>query len=69
VGLLLFIGALWVVSVSVFLGAWNDYLWSLMVLRCAEMFTCPVGLATLVGLYKIEYGMIRLVRSRPPCPS
>jgi ABC-type glycerol-3-phosphate transport system permease component len=30
----------------------------LIVLRSAEKFTYPVGLATLVGLYKIEYGMI-----------
>ena len=27
-------------------------------LRSAEKFTYPVGLATLNGLYKIEYGMI-----------
>lgn len=58
VGLPLSSGALSVLSVLVFLGAWNDYLWPLIVLRSAEMFTYPVGLATLVGLYKIEYGMI-----------
>lgn len=58
VGLPLSSGALSVLSVLVFLGAWNDYLWPLIVLRSAEMFTYPVGLATLIGLYKIEYGMI-----------
>lgn len=58
VGVPLSSGALSVLSVLVFLGAWNDYLWPLIVLRTTEMFTYPVGLATLVGLYKIEYGMI-----------
>ncbi len=42
----------------VFLTAWNDYLWPLVVLRSAERFTYPVGLATLFGLYRVEYGMI-----------
>lgn len=51
-------GALSVLGVLVFLTAWNDYLWPVIVLRTAEKFTYPVGLATLVGLYKVEYGMI-----------
>lgn len=50
--------ALSVLAVLTFLGAWNDYLWPLIVLRTADLFTYPVGLATLVGLYKVEYGMI-----------
>jgi ABC-type glycerol-3-phosphate transport system permease component len=58
VGLPLSKGALSVLAVLIFLGSWNDYLWPLIVLRTAEMFTYPVGLATLVGLYKVEYGMI-----------
>ena len=51
-------GALSILCVLVFLTAWNDYLWPLIVLRTPEKFTYPVGLATLKGLYKIEYGMI-----------
>lgn len=58
VGIPLSRGALSVLSVLVFLQAWNDYLWPLIVLRSADKFTYPVGLATLVGLYKVEYGMI-----------
>ena len=50
--------ALSVLAVLVFLGSWNDYLWPLIVLRSPEKFTYPLGLATLYGLYKIEYGMI-----------
>jgi ABC-type glycerol-3-phosphate transport system permease component len=58
IGLPLARGALSVLAVLIFLGSWNDYLWPLVVLRTAEKFTYPVGLATLVGLYKVEYGMI-----------
>jgi arabinosaccharide transport system permease protein len=58
IGLPLVKGALSVLAVLVFLGAWNDYLWPLIVLRSPENFTYPLGLATLQGLYKVEYGMI-----------
>lgn len=47
-----------VLAVLTFLGSWNNYLWPLIALRTDEKFTFPVGLATLFGLYKIEYGMI-----------
>ncbi|MEM7537262.1 MAG: carbohydrate ABC transporter permease [Chloroflexota bacterium] len=58
IGLPLVRGGLSILAVLVFLGAWNDYLWPLIVLRSSEKFTYPLGLATLNGLYKIEYGMI-----------
>lgn len=58
IGLPLTRGALSILSVLTFLGAWNDYLWPLIVLRSSERFTYPLGLATLNGLYKVEYGMI-----------
>ena len=51
-------GGLAVLAIIIFLHSWNDYLWPLIVLRSTEMFTLPIGLATLVGLYKVEYGMI-----------
>lgn len=58
IGIPLSRGALSVLAVLTYLGAWNDYLWPLIVLRTSEKFTYPVGLATLVGLYRVEYGMI-----------
>lgn len=58
IGLPLVRGAMSVLAVLVFLGAWNDYLWPLIVLRTPEHFTYPLGLAALQGLYKVEYGMI-----------
>lgn len=51
-------GGLAVLALLSFLGAWNDYLWPLIALRSPSMFTLPIGLATLSGLYKIEWGMI-----------
>jgi ABC-type glycerol-3-phosphate transport system permease component len=47
-----------VLAVLSFLNAWNDYLWPLIALRSPEMFTLPIGLATLSGLYRVEWGMI-----------
>ena len=58
IGIPLSRGALSILAVLVFLQAWNDYLWPLIVLRTPEHFTYPLGLATLNGLYKVEYGMI-----------
>ncbi len=58
IGLPLSRGAFSILAVLVFLGTWNDYLWPLIVLRSTDKFTFPLGLATLIGLYKIEYGMI-----------
>lgn len=51
-------GGLAVLALLSFLNAWNDYLWPLIALRSPDMFTLPIGLATLSGLYKIEWGMI-----------
>jgi arabinosaccharide transport system permease protein len=58
IGLPLTRGALSILAVLTFQGAWNDYLWPLIVLRTPERFTFPLGLASLNGLYKVEYGMI-----------
>ncbi len=36
-------------AIFTFLGTWNDFLWPLIVLTDAEMYTLPVALANLVG--------------------
>lgn len=51
-------GGFAVLALLSFLNAWNDYLWPLIALRSPDMFTLPIGLATLSGLYKVEWGMI-----------
>lgn len=49
------VGAL---TIFVFLGQWNNYLWPLIVLRDEAKYTLPLGLANLVGVYRQEYGML-----------
>lgn len=51
-------GGVAVLALLSFLNAWNDYLWPLIALRSPNMFTLPIGLATLSGLYRVEWGMI-----------
>jgi ABC-type glycerol-3-phosphate transport system permease component len=51
-------GGVAVLALLSFLNAWNDYLWPLIALRSPDMFTLPIGLATLSGLYRVEWGMI-----------
>lgn len=51
-------GGVAVLAVLSFLNAWNDYLWPLIALRSPDMFTLPIGLATLSGLYRVEWGLI-----------
>ena len=58
VGLPLSGAGLSVLAVLFFLGSWNNYLWPVIVLRTMEKFTVPLGLATLIGLYKQEWGMV-----------
>jgi ABC-type glycerol-3-phosphate transport system permease component len=54
--------ALGALAVFTFLGAWNSFLWPLIILRDIGRYTLPVGLATLQALggggAKTEYGMI-----------
>lgn len=45
-------------TIFAFMGSWNDFLWPLVVLRSEGKYTLPLGLATLVGVYRQEYGML-----------
>ena len=48
-------------AIYTFLGAWNGFLWPLVVMRDMAHFTLPVGMATLIGNMgqtKTEYGML-----------
>jgi len=40
------------------MGAWNDFLWPLIVLKDPDMMTLPVGLALLQGRYTNDWNMI-----------
>ncbi|MFD0346537.1 carbohydrate ABC transporter permease [Kitasatospora aburaviensis] len=46
-------------SIFLFLGAWNQFVWPLIALRSPEMHTLPVALATLHGVEaSTDYGAI-----------
>jgi ABC-type glycerol-3-phosphate transport system permease component len=53
--------ALGALAIYTFLGAWNGFLWPLVVMRDTDHFTLPVGMATLIGNMgntRTEYGML-----------
>ncbi|HAF71015.1 MAG: ABC-type sugar transport system, permease component [Acetothermia bacterium 64_32] len=45
-------------GVYMFNFAWNEFFWSMICLRKAEMVTLPVGLKLLQGAFEIDYGLI-----------
>lgn len=45
-------------AIILFLTAWTDYLWPLLVLSDRSMYTAPVALGTLVGLTRVSWGGI-----------
>ncbi len=50
--------ALATLAVIEFLGSWNDFLWSLLVLKDRAVQTLQPGLRTLQGAYTSEYGLM-----------
>ncbi|MFD7512729.1 carbohydrate ABC transporter permease [Streptomyces sp. NPDC059853] len=43
------------VSVFVFIGAWNNFLWPFIIINDSSLMTLPVGLATVREAYGIQY--------------
>ena len=50
--------SLGILAILTFTGSWNNFMWPLIVLSSDTKMTLPVGLATLMNLYKVEYGML-----------
>jgi multiple sugar transport system permease protein len=48
-------GILGAVSIFVFIGAWNNFLWPYIVTNDSNLMTLPVGLQTVVSAYGIQY--------------
>lgn len=47
-----------VMAVLGFAGAWNDFFWPLLVLTDTKMWLVNVGIASLVGPYDYQYGIL-----------
>ncbi|KAB8170954.1 ABC transporter permease subunit [Streptomyces sp. 3MP-14] len=43
------------VSIFSFIGAWNSFMWPLLVLTSTKLMTIPVGLATVQSSYSVQY--------------
>lgn len=50
--------ALATLTTFVFMGAWNDFMWPLIVTNSMEMKTLPVGLAAFQGLYTTNWTLL-----------
>ena len=47
-------------GIVTFVGSWNNFFGALIVLRSREMFTLPVALRSLQGLYTLNWGAIMI---------
>jgi putative chitobiose transport system permease protein len=50
--------ALITLGIFVFIGAWSDFLWPLIVLDQQELYTLPIGVATLAGTFSLDWRLI-----------
>jgi putative chitobiose transport system permease protein len=50
--------ALVTLAIFVFIGAWSDFLWPLIVLDQPEFYTLPLGVATLAGTFSLDWRLI-----------
>jgi putative chitobiose transport system permease protein len=50
--------ALVTLAIFVFIGAWSDFLWPLIVLDKPEFYTLPLGVATLAGTFSLDWRLI-----------
>ncbi|MGQ9630977.1 MAG: carbohydrate ABC transporter permease [bacterium] len=50
--------ALGVLTIFIFMGSWNNFLWPLIVLKTESKYTLPLGLASLLNAYELEYGPV-----------
>ncbi|MDJ1170644.1 carbohydrate ABC transporter permease [Roseofilum sp. BLCC_M154] len=50
--------ALVTLAIFVFIGAWSDFLWPLIILDQPEMFTLPLGVQRLAGTFSLDWRLI-----------
>jgi putative chitobiose transport system permease protein len=50
--------ALVTLAIFVFIGSWSDFLWPLIVLDREEMYTLPLGVAKLAGVFSLDWRLI-----------
>ncbi len=56
-------------GIYIFNYAWNEFLWSLIVLRHPQKVTMPVGLSLIQGAFELDYGLINAAAFVASLPS
>jgi len=50
--------ALVTLAIFVFIGSWSDFLWPLIVIDRPDLYTLPLGVATLAGTFSLDWRLI-----------
>jgi len=50
--------ALVTLTIFIFIGSWSDFLWPLIVIDRPELYTLPLGVATLAGTFSLDWRLI-----------
>jgi len=50
--------AIGAITIFLFMGSWNNFLWPLIIIKSETKFTLPLGLANLSTTYGLEYGPV-----------
>lgn len=50
--------ALVTLAIFVFIGSWSDFLWPLIVIDKPDLYTLPLGVATLAGTFSLDWRII-----------
>lgn len=50
--------ALITLAIFVFIGAWSDFLWPLIVIQDESLYTLPLGVAKLVGTFSLDWRLV-----------
>ena len=50
--------ALVTLSIFVFIGAWSDFLWPLIVIQDESLYTLPLGVAKLAGTFSLDWRLV-----------
>lgn len=50
--------ALVTLSIFVFIGAWSDFLWPLIVIQDENLYTLPLGVAKLAGTFSLDWRLV-----------
>jgi putative chitobiose transport system permease protein len=50
--------ALITLAIFVFIGAWSDFLWPLLILDDPNYYTLPLGVARLSGTFSLDWRLI-----------